>query len=94
MEYQQGQGQELDRLAQQDPSQRAQEAMLRMGRNLQEQGHVHEALDMYLQVMDDYPGTQASRAAANALVDLAVYLEQNGMPRMALDVYRKLEEYQ
>lgn len=92
MDFQQGQ--ELNRLTQQDPTQRAQEAMLRMGRNLQEQGHVHEAMDMYLKLLEDYPGTQASTAAANALVDLAVYLEQNGMPRVALDVYRKLEQFQ
>ena len=92
MEYQQGQ--ELDRLAQQNPTQRAQEAMLKMGRNLQEQGHVHEALDMYMKLLEDYPGTQASTAAANAMVDLALYLEQNGMPRIALDIYQKLEQFQ
>jgi tetratricopeptide (TPR) repeat protein len=88
------QGQELDRLAQQDPSERAQQALLRMGRNLQQQGHVHEAMDMYIRLLEDYPDTQAARAAANALVDLAVYLEQNGMPHIALNVYRKLEQFQ
>ncbi len=90
----QQQGRELDRLAQQDPSERVQEAMLRMGRNLQQQGHVNEAMDMYVKLLEDYPGTQASTAAANALVDLAVYLEQNGMPHMALNVYQKLEQFQ
>jgi TolA-binding protein len=94
MQSQQGQGQEIDRLGQQDASTRAQEAMLRMGRDLQQKGHVNEAMDMYLTLLDDYPGTQAATAAANALVDLAQYLEQNGMPHMALNVYRKLEEYQ
>ena len=88
------QGQELDRLAQQDPSQRAQEAMLRMGRNLQAEGQVNEAMDMYVKLLEDYPATQASTAAANALVDLAQYLEQNGAPHMALNVYRKLEQFQ
>lgn len=88
------QGQEIERLAQQDPSERVQEAMLRMGRHLQEQGHVNEAMDMYVKLLEDYPDTQASRAAANALVDLAQYLEQSGMPHMALNVYRKLEEFQ
>ena len=92
MDYQQGQ--ELDQLSQLDPSKRLQEAMLRMGRHLQEQGHVNEAMDMYMKLLEDYPGTQASTAAANALVDLAVYLEQNGMPHMALNVYRKLEQFQ
>ncbi|HEX8997123.1 MAG TPA: tetratricopeptide repeat protein [Ktedonobacterales bacterium] len=88
------QGSELNRLSQQDPSLRAQEAMLRMARDLQAQGHVHEALDMYTNLIEDYPGTQASVAASNAMVELAVYLEQQGMPRSALEVYHKLEELQ
>src|SRR5689334_3837300 len=78
------QGQEMDQLAQQSASERAQEAMLRMGRNLQEQGHVNEAMEMYVKLLEDYPDTKASTAAANALVDLAQYLEQNGAPHMAL----------
>jgi TolA-binding protein len=86
------QGSELDQLAQQDPSKRAQQALLRMGRSLQQEGHVHEAMDMYLKLLEDYPDTPAARAAANALVDLAQYLEQNGMPHIALNVYRKLEQ--
>lgn len=91
MQQQDGQ---IDQLAQQDPSQRAQETMLRMGQQMREQGHVNEAAQMYLQLMRDYPDTQASRAAANALIDLAQYLEQNGMPHMALELYRKLEDLQ
>lgn len=87
-------GQELNQLAQQDPSLRVQEAMLRMALDMRNQGHVHEALDMYMKLLEDYPGTQASRAAANGMVDLAQYLEQQGMPRMALEVYQKLEEFQ
>lgn len=90
----QQQGRELDRMAQQDPSERLQEAMLRMGHDLRQQGHVNEAMDMYVKLLEDYPDTQASVAAANALVDLAQYLEQNGMPHMALNVYRKLEQFQ
>lgn len=90
----QQQGREVDRLAQQDPSQRVQEAMLRMGQDLQQKGHVNEAMDMFVRLLEDYPGTQAATAAANALVDLALYLEQNGMPHMALHVYQKLEQYQ
>lgn len=85
-------GQELNQFAQQDPSIRAQEAMLRMGREMQAQGHIYEAIDMYTKLLEDYPGTQASQAAANAMVDLAQYLEQNGMPRIALSVYQKLED--
>lgn len=88
------QGPEPEQLAQQDPSERVQETMLRMGRHLQEQGHVNEAMDMYVKLLEDYPDTQASRAAANALVSLAQFLEQSGMPHMALHVYRKLEEFQ
>lgn len=92
MESQYGQG--IDQSAQRSASVRAQEAMLRMGRDLQAQGHVNEAMDMYVKLLEDYPNTQASEAAANALVDLAQYLEQNGAPHMALNVYRKLEQFQ
>lgn len=87
-------GQELNRLSQQDPSLRVQEAMLRMAQDMRNQGHVHEALDMYMHLLRDYPDTQASQAAANAMVDMAQHLEQQGMPHMALEVYRKLEEFQ
>lgn len=92
MESQYGQG--FDQSAKRSASERAQEAMLRMGRDLQAQGHVNEAMDMYVKLLEDYPDTQASEAAANALVDLAQYLEQNGAPHMALNVYRKLEQFQ
>lgn len=81
-------------MAQQDPSLRVQETMLRMAGNMRDQGHVHEAIDMYMRLLEEYPDTQASRAAANALVDLAQYLEQQGMPHTALDVYQKLEQFQ
>lgn len=87
-------GQELQRLSQQDPSERVQEAMLRMGNDLREQGHVNEALQMYTSIMQDYPDTPAATAAGNALVELARFLEQNGQPHMALFVYQKLEELQ
>jgi tetratricopeptide (TPR) repeat protein len=86
-------GQEIDHMAQMDPSLRAQEMMLRMAAGMRDQGHVHEAIDMYMRLLEDYPDTQASKAAANALVDLAQYLEQNGMPHTALDVYQKLEQF-
>jgi TolA-binding protein len=92
MESQQRQGHEPDQWAPKDASQLAQEAMLRMGRNLQAQGHVNEAMNMFVQLLEDYPDTQASDAAARALVDLAEYLEQNGAPHMALNIYRKLEQ--
>jgi hypothetical protein len=87
-------GQEIDQLAQQDPSLRAQEAMLRMARDMEAQGHIYEAMDMFLKLLDDYPDTQASRAATNAMLDMAQNLEQNGMPRVALEIYQKLEQYQ
>lgn len=85
-------GQEINELAQQDPSLLAQEAMLRMARDMQAQGHVNAALDMYTRLLEEYPDTQAARAAANAMVDLAQYLEQNGMPHTALHVYQTLEQ--
>ncbi len=86
--------QELDRLARQDPTQLVQEAMLRMARDMREKGHVNESLDMYSRLMEDYPGSDAATAAANGLVELAVYLEQNGMPHQALFVYQRLQELQ
>ena len=87
-------GQEINQLAQPDPSVRAQDMMLRMAANMREQGHVHEAIDMYMRLLEEYPDTQASRAASNALVDMAQYLEQHGMPHTALEVLQKLEQYQ
>ncbi|HEX8727971.1 MAG TPA: tetratricopeptide repeat protein [Ktedonobacterales bacterium] len=88
------QGQQMDPLAQQNPSARAQEAMLRMAGDMQAQGHAHEAIEMYTKVLDDYPDSQAARAAANALMDLARSLEQSGQPRLALEIYQIVERYQ
>jgi hypothetical protein len=88
------QGQQMDQLAQQDPSRRAQEAMLHMAGDMQAQGHAHEAIDMYTKLLDDYPDSQAARAAANALMDLAQGLEQSGQPRLALEIYQIVERYQ
>jgi hypothetical protein len=85
---------DMHQMAQQDPSQRVQDAMLRMATNLTQQGHVHEATDMYFQLLQTYPGTEGARAAANALVDLGKYMEENGMPHMAMHLYRRLEELQ
>lgn len=83
-----------DQFAGPDPTRHAQEMMLRMASDMRSKGHVHQALGMYKQLLDDYPDTQASQAAANAMVDLAGYLEQNGQPQMALHVYQILEQYQ
>jgi hypothetical protein len=49
---------------------------------------------MYTKVLDDYPDSQAARAAANALMDLARSLEQSGQPRLALEIYQIVERYQ
>ncbi len=88
------QGQQIDNLAQQDPSSRVQEAMMRMASDMRAQGHPHEAIDMYTKLMDDYPETQAARAATNALIDLAKEMEQQGMSRLALEIYQIVESYQ
>ncbi|HEU5344131.1 MAG TPA: tetratricopeptide repeat protein [Ktedonobacterales bacterium] len=88
------QGQQMDQLAQPDPTLRAQQAMLRMAGDMRAQGHPHEAMDMYTKLMDDYPDTEAARAAMNALMDLAQQLEQTGQPRLALEIYQIVEQYQ
>lgn len=84
----------LNQPSSQDPKQRAAEAMLRMARDLQSKGQVFEAKDLYIHVLEDYPDTQQSVAAANALVALAESLERQGMPRQALELYHQLEELQ
>ena len=86
--------QNLHQMAQQDPSVRVQQAMLRMAQNMMEQGHVHTAADTYIQLIEQYPGTDAARAAASAVADLGQYMEEHGMPHNALELYRKLEELQ
>ena len=93
MNDQQGQ-QQMDQLAQPDPTLRAQQAMLHMAGDMQAKGHVHEAKDMYIKLMDDYPDSEAARAAMNALMDLAQQLEQTGQPRLALEIYQIVEQYQ
>lgn len=75
-----------------DPSTLTQAAMMRMARSLHADGHVHEAMETYCQLIERYPDTEAARVAMLGLVDLAQYCEEQGMPHIALQIYGKLEE--
>lgn len=88
------QNQDMYQLARQDPNERVQDATLRIARDLTQKGHVHEAMDMYFQLIQNYPDTVGARAAQNALVDLGRYFEEHGMPHTALNLYQKLAELQ
>ena len=75
-----------------DPTALAQAALLRMARAMRREGHIHEALETYCQVIERYPETDAARAGVNGMADLAQYCEDNGMPHMAMEIYCQLEE--
>jgi outer membrane protein assembly factor BamD (BamD/ComL family) len=70
----------------------AHRGMLRMARNLREQGHVYQAIYILKEVLADYPNTPESRIAAQEYAALGEYMEGHGMPHTALSMYKWLEQ--
>ncbi len=75
-----------------DPGTLARRNMLRMARNLQEQGHIYQAIYLLKQVLADYPNTPESRIAVREYAALGEHLERQGMPHTALSMYQWLEQ--
>ena len=66
--------------------------LLRMGDDWFKQGELRQALDVYLKIIEEYPGSEESKAAQNKLLTIAGRYEQDGLLRLSLDVLERLEQ--
>lgn len=65
-------------------------SMLRMGQNWQKLGKINQAIDTYLRIVQDNPGTSESEEAKAALIEIATGFEQEGRYYLAIDIYDRL----
>ena len=75
-----------------DPGTVARKHMLRMARDLQQEGHVYSAIYLLKRLLEDYPETPESRIAVQEYAALGEYLESRGMVHTALSMYEWLEQ--
>lgn len=68
--------------------------LMRMGNAWFDKGELRQALDVYLKVIDEYPGTEESKTAHSVLLTIAQRYEHEGLFRLSLDVLERLEETQ
>lgn len=65
-------------------------SMLRMGQNWQKLGRLNQAIDAYLRIVEDNPGTEEGEAAKVALLSIATGFEQEGRYHLAISIYDRL----
>lgn len=65
-------------------------SMLRMGQNWQKRGQLNQAIDAYLRIVQENPGTHEGEAAKIALLDIAGGFEQEGRYHLAISIYDRL----
>jgi tetratricopeptide (TPR) repeat protein len=75
-----------------EPGSVARKHMLRMAKELQEEGHVYSAIYLLKRLLEDYPETPESRIAVREYAALGEYLEKQGMVHTALSMYEWLEQ--
>lgn len=75
-----------------DPSSVARKHMLRMARDLQQEGQVYSAIYLLKRLLNDYPQTPESRMAIQEYEALGEFFESKGMVHTALSMYEWLEQ--
>ena len=75
-----------------DPGSVARKHMLRMARDLQQEGQVYSAIYLLKRLLHDYPETPESRMAVQEYAALGEFLESQGMVHTALSMYEWLEQ--
>jgi hypothetical protein len=66
--------------------------LLRMGNAWFEQGELCQAIDAYLKINEEYPGSEESEAAQSRLMTISRGYEKDGLLRLSLDVLERLEQ--
>lgn len=66
-------------------------SLLSFAQFLEEQGQVHQSLDLYLKLVERYPASPEAPLAAQKLAAMAQGSRQAGQPHLALRVLERLE---
>jgi hypothetical protein len=66
------------------------EGLLRMADTYQSSGGLHQAIEMYFELLREHDDTVQARSAEARLLDIALRYEQNGEPRQARSIYEQL----
>jgi hypothetical protein len=66
-------------------------SLLRVGKALDAQGMVQQALTPYLKLIERYPGSQEASAATERVLAIAEDLRKRGQHHMAMTVIDRLE---
>lgn len=75
-----------------EPGSVARKHMLRMARDLQQEGQVYSAMYLLKRLLNEYPETPESRMAVQEYAALGELFESKGMVHTALSMYEWLEQ--
>ena len=64
--------------------------LLAMAHRYRSEGNLREAMELYWELAEDYPGTPQADAAKAVLLELATSYERNDAPHMARSMYERL----
>lgn len=64
--------------------------LLEMAHVYRDEGNLWQAMVMYWELVEDYPGTPQSAAARAVLLELATSYERDGARHMARSIYERL----
>ena len=64
--------------------------LLAMAQTYRSEGNQWQAMDMYWELVEDFPGTQQAEEARKVLFDLAMSYEHNGARHEARSIYERL----
>jgi len=64
--------------------------LLMMAHVYRDEGNLWQAMVMYWELVEDYPGTPQSDAARAVLLELATSYERDGARHMARSIYKRL----
>lgn len=66
------------------------ERILALANAYRSEGHHRQAMELYWELVEDYPGTPQSDAARTVLLELASGYEDSGARHMARSIYERL----
>jgi hypothetical protein len=64
--------------------------MLKRAESWQQEGKIHQAIDAYFKMAENFSGTDEATTAEERLLSLAQELEEKGMVYAAMRMYEKL----
>jgi hypothetical protein len=66
--------------------------MLRMGNTWRQMGKINQAVDTYLRVVAEHPGTDEGESAKLALLEITHAFEGEGRYHLAIDILDRLSK--